>query len=110
MNKYIVILTSTDNKDNATLIANNLVDNHLAACVQITKGIAIYNYNNKKETTKEYLLTIKTRKSLYKIVENKIKEYHIDKLPEIISYDITNISDDYAKWIDENTKEELKWI
>ena len=111
MSKYITINTATDNQKDVENIQKILLDEKLAACIQVSEIISYYNWNNERCKTKEYLLTIKTRSSLFNVIQNIIKVNHSYELPEITSYEITNISDEYAKWIDENTKEEdLKWI
>lgn len=111
MNKYIIITTATDKLDDVQILQKALLDEKLAACIQVSEINSHYNWNNERLESKEYLLTIKTKKFLFKDVEKLIKEKHSYELPEIISYDITNISEDFAKWIDNNTrKDDLEWI
>jgi len=111
MNKYIIINTTTDSLKEAEKIEEVLLNEKLAACIQVSKITSYYNWQEKQEKTEEYLLVIKTRKRLFNQIEDKIKEIHSYEVPEIIAYEITNISHDYAKWIDEITrKDDLEWI
>ena len=109
MNKYIIINTTTDNMSDVIKIQKTLLDEKLAACIQVSKIKSYYNWNNKKCESEEFLIVIKTKKSLFNQIKDKIISVHSYDLPEIISYEINNISEEYAKWIDENTKEEIKW-
>ena len=111
MGKYIIITTATNRFKDVQKIQSELLDKKLAACVQVTNITSYYNWKNERCKSKEYLLTIKTRASLFMAVKEVIKSNHSYELPEIISYDITNISEEFAKWIDENTrKDDLEWI
>lgn len=47
---------------------------------------------------------MKTKKSLYKELENKIVELHSYETPQIIAYDITNGYEGYLNWIDNEKK------
>ena len=105
MNKYIIINTTTDNLEDVKKIQNTLLNEKLASCVQISNITSHYSWDGKLEETNEYLIVIKTRKSLFSLIETRIKELHSYNTPEIISYDLTNVSKEYSKYIDENTIE-----
>ncbi len=103
--KYIIILSNTNSIENAKLIANTLVKDKLAACVNIIPQIkSVYSWNNEiTEDYDEYLMIIKTKKELFENVKNKIVEFHPYEVPEIISFDITNGGKNYLDWINNNT-------
>lgn len=68
---YIIILSNTNSMDNAETIANFLVKEKLAACVNIVPKIkSIYTWQNKIEKEEEVLMLIKTKQSLF----NQVKE------------------------------------
>jgi len=100
----IIIQTTCANKKEAKKIANVLVEKKLAACIQISNVESIYMWKNKICKDKEKLLYIKTKKENFEKIKRKIKELHSYDLPEIIAIEITNISDEYKKFIGENTK------
>ncbi len=100
--KPIIIQTTCNFKKEAKEIAKILIEEKLAACVQISKVNSIYTWEDQLCEDKEYLLSIKTKKENYKRIQRKIKENHSYDLPEIISFDITKISSEYKNFIDEN--------
>ncbi|MEM0092729.1 MAG: divalent-cation tolerance protein CutA [Saccharolobus sp.] len=99
MQEGIIVLTTTSTEENAKLIAKTLVEEKLAACVNITTIKSYYIWDNKLNEDNEFLLIIKTAKEKYESVEKRIKELHIYQLPEIISVKIDNGSKEYMSWI-----------
>lgn len=85
-------------------MAELLVDEGLAACVNIVPGLtSIYKWQGKLETGSEVLLLIKTRCEHYGQIESRIKSIHPYELPEIISVPIENGLKGYLDWIDNST-------
>lgn len=101
MKTYIQISTTTETKEQAQKIAQHLVGQKLAACVQISGPIeSTYRWKGNVETAQEWLCVIKTRASLFKKVEAAIKKLHPYETPEIIAMPIINGSKEYLQWID----------
>lgn len=70
---YIIILSNTNSMDSAETIANFLVKEKLAACVNIIPKIkSIYTWQNKIEKEEEVLMLIKTKQSLFNQVKKKL--------------------------------------
>jgi periplasmic divalent cation tolerance protein len=102
--KYCSVLTTTPNIQEARKIAGLLLFRRLAACIQIIPAIeSHYRWKGKKETSKEVLLIIKTKASLYKQLEKTILRYHSYEVPEIICLPITKGSRTYLNWISQET-------
>lgn len=101
--KYIIITTATDDIEEARSISKSLVENKLAATVHISKIESFYTWKKKVENEEEYLLSIKTKKSLFKDIETYIKENHHYDLPEIVMIPINKTSKEFCNWINENT-------
>lgn len=80
-----------------------MIQDKLAACVQLKDIESLYNWDGKLCCERETLLSIKTKKELFSKVKSKILELHSYDTPEIIELDISNISEDYLKFIKENT-------
>lgn len=100
MRKYIQILTTTPDQDTAEKLANTLVDEALAACVQIVGPVkSIYRWKGKKESADEYLCQIKTQFELYEKVEDRIVKLHPYEVPEIIAFVIEKGYDKYLDWL-----------
>lgn len=88
----------------ASSIADSLVNNKLAACVNIVKGIeSVYQWQGKIEHDKEILLIIKTKQSLFSPVEQAIQKQHNYELPEIIAVPIEAGEKNYLNWIQSAT-------
>ncbi len=104
--EYIMIITTTDNLELAEKIAEELLKERSAACIQIIGPMrSRYIWHDKIEASDEYLIFIKTKKSLYKEVEEKIKNLHSYTVPEIIALPVIEGIESYLRWIDEVVKE-----
>lgn len=101
--KAVIVQTTTSSKEEAKKIAKILIQDKLAACVQLKDIESLYNWDGKLCCERETLLSIKTKKELFSKVKSKILELHSYDTPEIIELDISNISEDYLKFIKENT-------
>ena len=101
--KPIIIISTYPNKKSINKIANELVKNKIAACVNITKISSIYSWQGKIENTSEYLALFKTTQKNKKSLKEKIKATHPYKVPEIAEINITSINKSYLKWLVEST-------
>lgn len=99
----VLIQTTCSNKDEAKNIAKVLIEEKLAACVQLSEIESFYSWNNEFCNENETLVNIKTIKENFEKVKSKIKELHSYDLPEIIQLNITNASEEYLKFIGDNT-------
>lgn len=101
--KYIIIITTTDNKKIASSIAGMLIKAGLAACVQIERIDSFFFWRGQLEEIKEFRLLIKTRDSHYAEVEKSIISHHNYDLPQIIKLNITDGLPAYLEWIHQET-------
>lgn len=102
--KYCICLITTDSKDTATQIANRLVEEKLAACVNIIPEInSIYRWKGEIERSPELLLIVKTKIALIKDVIKFVKSIHNYTVPEIIFLPIIDGYEGYLSWLEENT-------
>ena len=101
----IIVLVTCGSEEEALKIANTLVEEHLAACVNLVSPIrSIYRWEGKIWNEREWLLIIKTQKQRFGELEKKVKSLHSYSVPEIISLPIIEGSTSYLNWIKENTK------
>jgi periplasmic divalent cation tolerance protein len=101
MKSYIQITTTTEKRQDAEKIADLLVDEKLAACVQIVGPItSIYRWKGHVEKTEEWQCLIKTRQGLYEEIEKTIKSIHPYEVPEMIALPLSKVSKDYLEWLD----------
>lgn len=98
--KYCCVLSTVPNIKKARSLAGLLVSKRLAACVQILPGLeSHYRWRGKKETSKEVLLLIKTKTSIYKKLEKTLLKNHPYEVPEIVCLPIAKGSKSYLDWI-----------
>ncbi len=101
---YAIITTTCPNDQEAKDLASRIIAERLAACVQLSKIESFYLWKDEANINHEIRLTIKTRKHLYEPLEAFIKKHHSYDVPQIIMTPITEGSEDYLDWIDDNTR------
>lgn len=95
-----LVLCTVPDRDSAEQIAETLVSEQLAACVNIIPGIAsVYRWKGSVEKGEELLLLIKTGQDVYRSLEQRILALHPYELPEIIAVPIQTGQTDYTEWI-----------
>jgi len=105
MSSCIQVTTTTATKEEAQKIARYLVEQRVAACVQIAGPIiSTYRWQGKVETATEWLCLIKTQESLYSELEKEIIGLHSYETPEIIAVPIIKGSRDYLSWLQNETE------
>jgi len=102
---YTVTLVTTKNKREAKKIASKLINDKIAACVNIVNGVeSVFSWKGKADKANEALLIIKSKKSQFRKLASAVKSIHSYKVCEIISLPIVAGNKEYLNWIDENTK------
>ncbi|HEV8591279.1 MAG TPA: divalent-cation tolerance protein CutA [Pyrinomonadaceae bacterium] len=96
----LIVLTTVPNTEEAEGLAERIVSEKLAACVQIVPRItSIYFWEGKIAKENELLLLIKTKEELYEKLATFIKSNHTYEVPEITAISADKVSDEYAKWL-----------
>ena len=96
----IIIKTSTDSHKTMKLIANTLLNNKLAACVNmIPRMRSKYIMDGRITESREVILLVKTSLKLEKKVYKTIKEVHNYEIPERSTIQTSNVDKDYEKWL-----------
>jgi len=104
MNTYQLILNTCPDMETAEALATQLVDNGLAACVNILPGIrSVYCWQNQRHIDSEQLLLIKACATAYADIEAIIREHHPYELPEVIVIPIDKGLPEYLDWIDQQS-------
>ena len=103
--KHIVVLITVPSKEVGEQVANALLEQNLAACVNIVAPIrSLYTWEDKICDDEEMLLIAKSRAELF---ENQlvpaVQAIHPYEVPEIIALPILMGSKSYLDWIDEST-------
>src|SRR5471032_1208161 len=100
----LIVITNAPDRVAAQKIAHALVEQKLAACVNIlAECTSIYRWQGKIETAAEVPLLIKTRPDIYAEVEAAIKSLHPYELPEIVAVSVEHGSSEYLDWINAAT-------
>jgi periplasmic divalent cation tolerance protein len=100
-----VLLTTAGSEDEAGRIAAALVERRLAACVNIVPRIrSVYRWQDKIESSEEWLLIIKTSAERVAELQAAIRELHSYELPECIALKIEDGSPEYLKWLADSVK------
>ena len=98
-------LCTVPDRDTATHIAEALVIERLAACVNIIPAVqSVYRWQDAIEHDEELLLLIKTSDALWSLLQERILAMHPYELPEIISVRIQDGHSNYLNWIINNLK------
>ena len=99
MAQLILILTTMPDDDRADALARSLVDERLAACVNVHGPMAsTYRWKGRVEREAERQLVIKTTAERRAAVEARLRELHPYELPEIVVLS-AEASDAYASWL-----------
>ena len=105
MDSHLLVLTTFPDIDTAQRLAEEIVQEKLAACVNILpQGHSIYMWKGKQCHDNEHVALIKTTENNYAGLESFIQQKHPYELPEIIATPITNGLVDYLSWLKTNTK------
>lgn len=103
MPSYIMVFCTCPDHATSVNLANTLVDEGLAACINIVPGLtSIYRWQGKRETGTEELLLIKTREDCYSALQERIVSLHPYELPEVIAVPIESGLPAYLRWIGES--------
>lgn len=99
-NDLIIIKTTFNKIDEAKKLAEILLKENLAACIQFSKIESMFLWNDKISNEDEILLSIKTLSQFYAKIEKLILQYHSYEIPQIFSIKIAEASENYQNWID----------
>jgi periplasmic divalent cation tolerance protein len=98
-----LIVSTAGSRDEASHIAKALVEESLAACVNVTGPIdSVYRWQGKVETAQEFLMLIKTTSSKAAGAIARLRELHSYEVPEAIELEISGGSAGYLRWIRES--------
>jgi periplasmic divalent cation tolerance protein len=100
-----VVLITTKDRAEGERIAKQLVEEKLAACVNVLPKISsTYRWNGKVKQTSEALLIVKTSNKKLAGLIARVKELHSYEIPEILALPIGRGSREYIKWLEESLR------
>jgi len=96
----LVVLSTLPDAVLAREIAARLVEERLAACVNIIPGlVSVYRWQDAVQQDDEVLMLMKTTQAGYRGLEQRLRDLHPYELPEIIAVPVGDSQADYLKWI-----------
>jgi periplasmic divalent cation tolerance protein len=101
MTDKIVVFSTCDSAEQAESLARHLVQERLAACVNIIQPIrSIYRWKEEIEEATEWLLIIKSRRDLLPTLRAEIEKKHSYEVPEVLALPVVDGSQGYLQWLD----------
>ncbi len=106
MPNKILVFSTAPSAEAAYTIARAVVQEELAACVNVLPGItSIYRWQGAVESSSEFLLIFKTRGALFEALRARVVSLHPYDVPEVIAMPVTAGHTPYLEWIDQSTQE-----
>ncbi|EMI42818.1 divalent-cation tolerance protein CutA [Rhodopirellula sp. SWK7] len=100
----VIVWTTVADQDSARRLASSMLENRLAACVQIDSAIeSHYRWEGRLHVDQEFRLIIKTRASLSSSVVHWLTENHPYDEPQILVTPVTEATPGYAAWVVDQT-------
>jgi periplasmic divalent cation tolerance protein len=107
MTDKIVVFSACDSEEQAGKIARALVEQRLAACVNIVPGArSVYRWKGEIEDAAEWMLIIKSRRDLMDKLRAMIGNLHTYEVPELVAVPVVDGSESYLAWLDRELKPE----
>ncbi len=102
---FVCILTTLPDPTSARQLARRLVEERLAACVNVLDGCtSVYRWQGAVEEASEVVLVIKTVQDRYAALETFLRQQHPYELPEIIALPIAQGLPEYLDWVGAETR------
>lgn len=104
MTNLRVVLCTVPSEQVAETIARALLDECLAACVNVLPGVrSLYRWQGKVEDERELLLVMKTQLSRYDALERRVRELHPYQVCEVLAFDVAAGAAGYLDWVLQET-------
>jgi periplasmic divalent cation tolerance protein len=101
----VLVLSTVPDDASAETIARTLVDERLAACVNLLAPMtSIYRWKGAVERGTERQIVMKTTRALVPALERRLKELHSYELPEFLVLDVAAGGDEYLAWVSNNVR------
>jgi len=101
MTDKIVVLSTASSAAEAETIARRLVDERLAACVNVVTGVrSFYRWKGKIEDSGEWLLVIKSSRGRFEELRAALEKLHSYDVPEVIALPVVEGTKNYLNWME----------
>ena len=96
----LVVFVTAPSDAVAKEIGRRLVDERLAACVNVVPGVtSIYRWEDKQQESPESLLVIKTQSTRYADLERRVLDLHPYSVPEVLALPVQTGAAAYLRWV-----------
>ena len=103
--QILLAISTFPDAETARRIAQTLVEEKFAACVNLIPGVhSIYRWKEQIETASEVIAFFKTTRDRLPALEEKLRSLHPYEVPELISMNIDSGSPDYLRWVIDNCR------
>ena len=101
MTDKIVVFSTAASADEAEKIARALVNERLAACVNVIPSVrSFYRWQGKIEDSAEFLLVIKSSRELFDALRVSLEKLHSYEVPEVVAMPVVDGARNYLNWMD----------
>ncbi len=101
MTDKIVVLSTAASAEEAEKIARRLVEERLAACVNVVPGVrSFYRWQGKIENAAEWLLVIKSSRDRFEALRIAVEKLHSYEVPEAIALSVIDGARNYLNWME----------
>jgi len=102
--KVLIVLVMASSRKEAIRIAQAVVKEKLAACVNILSAVtSIFRWKGKVQRSREALLILKTTEHRYPNLERSIRSLHSYEVPEIVALRLDKGLSQYTAWVEQET-------
>jgi periplasmic divalent cation tolerance protein len=100
MSEAMVVLTTFRGHERAVEVANALVEEELAACVNVLGEMhSVYRWEGEVESQAEFLCVIKTTAATFERLRARIVELHPYEVPEVLALPVAAAHAPYLQWL-----------
>ena len=109
MTDKVVVLSTCGSSQEALRIARSLVEERLAACVNVTSPVrSVYRWQGRICDEEEFLLVVKTSRVLFDRVRRAIEKLHSYHVPEVVCLPMVDASPNYLNWLTSSLQAETE--
>ena len=101
MSERLVVLMTAGSQEEAVKVADALVTEMLAACVNVLPGVtSIYRWEGELQRDQEWLLVAKSTREVLDDLVRRVQSLHSYDLPEVVAIPVVGGNEAYLRWVD----------